>query len=286
MSMTSRIIIGLLIGSWLLAAEIIYTHKDSVVLVNVPPQSLSQWYKPENKRHVWLHTMFNLRREMQAIRSYAAVEDETAVAEWVGKFTKHYNKIAEMVPQWESRLEPDILEQLQKYQASNNFSEIPHILTEMQESCDSCHDRYRTVTALLYRAPDFTSAQIDSEHSYSESMGMLNTQINDIKLSFLAGKQDKALGYLDDLKIGIDALGGTCAECHKYSPKTYPSAAISKAIVELEAQLQTQDVSLQGRALGGLAVLACAECHGTHRIAADTRQLLTEKTHIGELLAH
>ncbi|MCK5336958.1 MAG: hypothetical protein KAQ67_12390, partial [Gammaproteobacteria bacterium] len=40
--------------------------EDSVKL-DTPPASLEKWYKPANKRQVWLHTMFRLRREMQAI---------------------------------------------------------------------------------------------------------------------------------------------------------------------------------------------------------------------------
>lgn len=286
MSITSRIIMGLLIGSWLLAAEVVYTHRDSIALVKVPPQSLAQWYKPENKRQVWLHTMFSLRREIQAIRTYAAADNEKAVADWVGKFSLHYQKLSEMVPEWESRLDRELLGQLQDEQASGNFSAIPGVLSKMQESCDTCHDRYRVVTALLYRAPDFSDAQVEATHTYSETMSSLNTSINEIKLSFLASKQDQALLSLGSLKEGIDELGGTCVECHKFSPKTYPSEPILKSIAELETQLQTDDVSLQGRALGGLAVLACAECHGTHRIVADTRQLLMEQTSIGELLAH
>ena len=44
---------------------------DTPVSLATPPASLEKWYKPANKRQVWLHTMFRLRREMQAIREYA-----------------------------------------------------------------------------------------------------------------------------------------------------------------------------------------------------------------------
>ena len=45
------------------------------VVLDKPPESLKQWYKPDNKRQVWLHTMFRLRREMQAINEYADQKD-------------------------------------------------------------------------------------------------------------------------------------------------------------------------------------------------------------------
>ncbi len=286
MSTKTRIIIGLLIGSWLIAGEIVYSHMDSVALVRIPPQSLAKWYQPENKRHVWLHTMFNLRREVQAIRAYAREADKNAVAEWVEKFSEHYNKLGEMVPEWESKLDRTLLTQLQEHQASANFTAIPSVLNEMQENCDSCHDRFRAVTALLYRAPDFTNSQIEPTQTYSESKVALNKTVNEIKLSFVAGRPDKALESLSVLKSGMDELGGTCVQCHKHTPKSYPNDSINKAMDDLDAQLHTTDVSIQGRALGALAVLACAECHGSHRIVADTRQLLTRSTSIGELLAH
>ena len=38
----------------------------------LPPTSLAQWYKPANKRQVWLHNMFKLRRELQAVVEYAS----------------------------------------------------------------------------------------------------------------------------------------------------------------------------------------------------------------------
>ncbi|RLA11041.1 MAG: hypothetical protein DRQ59_10600, partial [Gammaproteobacteria bacterium] len=44
----------LLIG---IVGAIVFIHKDRVALIKTPPASLAQWYKPENKRQVWLHNM-------------------------------------------------------------------------------------------------------------------------------------------------------------------------------------------------------------------------------------
>ena len=49
---------------------------DNRVSIDTPPASLEKWYKPANKRQVWLHTMFRLRREMQAISEYAEQNDK------------------------------------------------------------------------------------------------------------------------------------------------------------------------------------------------------------------
>jgi len=41
--------------------------------------------------------------------------------------------------------------------------------------------------------------------------------------------------------------------------------------------LVTGTLKDQGRELGTLAVTACARCHGTHRLAYDSRNQLVEK---------
>ena len=61
-----------LLGVWLVPA-----YAEPMVSLKKPPASLEQWYKPANKRQVWLHTMFRLRREMQAIAEYAKQDDPT-----------------------------------------------------------------------------------------------------------------------------------------------------------------------------------------------------------------
>ncbi|MDX2458131.1 MAG: hypothetical protein QNL87_11555, partial [Gammaproteobacteria bacterium] len=84
---------------------IIYIHKDRVILIKSPPASLAQWYKPENRRQVWLHNMFKLRREMQAVRFYADIKDVKHLEKWVMLLSEHYLKLGEMVPEWKKKLD-------------------------------------------------------------------------------------------------------------------------------------------------------------------------------------
>ncbi len=60
----------------LVISGIVYKHKDKAIIIKTPPAELAQWYKPENKRQVWLHNMFKLRREMQAVQFYATEKDK------------------------------------------------------------------------------------------------------------------------------------------------------------------------------------------------------------------
>ncbi|MCJ8292818.1 MAG: hypothetical protein MJK15_00295 [Colwellia sp.] len=86
----------------LIVAGLIYQHQDKVSLVKTPP--IAQWYKPENKRQVWLHNMFKLRREMQAVEFYAQQQEAELLHKWVGQLNDHYLKVADMVPVWQKKL--------------------------------------------------------------------------------------------------------------------------------------------------------------------------------------
>ncbi len=51
-------------------------------VVALPPESIGQWYKPQNKRQVWLHNMFKLRRELQAVTYYSSIDDIQHLEKW------------------------------------------------------------------------------------------------------------------------------------------------------------------------------------------------------------
>lgn len=284
--MKLKIITGLLVFSWILAIAVIYLHKGQVQLVRLPPASLAKWYKPQSERHVWLHTMFNLRREMQAIEYYANNNNATQLAKWTTRLNGHYQEIAEMVPRWSRRLDFIALDELIQSQQANQFEKIPDNLERLQQSCDSCHDQFRSIAAVLYRAPEFTELTLNSEHDLSESMAELNVQVNDIKIAIEAEDSTRATRVLDQLRSGIDETGTMCVSCHEHLEKTYPDASISAALDDLALRLESGTQKQQGQALGMLAVTACAQCHGTHRIAYDTRKLLSEKPGLIELFRH
>lgn len=284
--MKQKIIIGLLAFSWVLAGALVYLHKDRVQLVKLPPESLAEWYKPLNKRHVWLHNMFKLRREMQAVRHYAALEQAEPLALWAGRLNDHYQEIRKMVPEWGGRLDQDSMRRLLNAQQENQYEQIDGLLGELQKSCDACHTQFRTVTAALYRAPDFSKMQLRDSETLAETMKALNAQVNDIKIAIGANDQVWALNSLGDLKTGINEMGVLCESCHSFLPKTYPDEVVETALGELHTALVSGDRKQQGEALGKVAVSACAQCHGTHRIAYDTQQLINSKNGFIELLRH
>jgi len=273
----------LLIG---VVAVIIYIHKDRVVMVKKPPASLARWYKPENKKQVWLHNMFKLRREIQAARYYAGHDDAEHLEKWVTRFSKHYLKIGEMLPEWKNKLNMKAVSSLQNSAREKRFQDIPRTLDVINKSCKSCHTNYRAVTASMYRVPDFSAIKISPAITFKAHMKKLTKQVNQIKIASEDGRKDIAISSLSDLKKGIHTLGKTCVNCHKKDTKEYPTGSIRKAISSLGRSLNNGTLKDQGQDLGALAVLACARCHGTHRIAYDIRKTFTDKPNWLELIKH
>ncbi len=274
----------LLIG---MVGAIVFIHKDRVALIKTPPASLAQWYKPENKRQVWLHNMFKLRREMQAVRFYADSKEDSHLQKWAGQLSEHYLEIGEMVPEWNKKLDINLIAELQEHVKNSSYQDITHALENLTKSCDSCHADYRAITATIYRAANFSSIETPGRStSLKEHMKELTQQVNQIKIASEDGMQEVALSSLSDLKKGMDTLGETCSICHKKDEKEYPDDTMNNTIARLEESLLTGTLKDQGRELGTLAVMACARCHGTHRLAYDSRNLFVEKQGWLELMRH
>lgn len=255
-------------------------------MMKTPPASLAQWYMPENKRQVWLHNMFKLRREVQAIEYYAENKDAERLKKWTALLSEHYLEIGKMVPEWEKKLNTSAITALQESANAGRYQQVSVAINNLKENCEVCHTDFRSVTAAMYRAPDFSSMMIGASITYKDHMVELTEQINQIKIATEDEIKDTALSSLSGLKKGMNLLGETCVTCHKKDTRHYPDDTINKTITALEQSLKTGTQKEQGRELGTLAVLACARCHGTHRLSYDIRKTLVDGPNWSELLRH
>jgi cytochrome c556 len=281
-----RYIIILQVIILLLSAGIVYKHQDKVTLIKTPPSELARWYKPENKRQVWLHNMFKLRREMQAVEFYAQKKDAEHMNKWSKQLNEHYLKIADMVPSWKKKLALKTLVELKKQSEAKDFSSVLVQHKILQKNCDSCHDDFQAITALTYRTPDFSNIKIASELSFIEHMDTLTRQVNQIKIAAQDGNNSLALSSLSDLTDSMTILGESCIDCHKKNRQAYPSEMMNTTLKSLKVSLESGTAKQQGRDLGTLAVLACARCHGTHRITFGVKQQLVKEVNIKDLIKH
>ncbi|MET0005899.1 MAG: cytochrome c [Candidatus Thiodiazotropha sp.] len=248
--------------------------------VTLLPDSLSQWYKPDNKRQVWLHTMFALRRELQAIDEYAAEQDLMLTKKWSDKFVEHFRKLPEMVPEWRDEVELDEATRLETAARSGDFKTVTSAVSRLQRNCRNCHREYRALAALRYRSPDFSHIEIADEQGilkdYGTHMDALSRTVNRIKIASEDKQWGRAAKASQQLRGQLYRLGESCESCHKDElPRLrILGDASSRTLDELDEALTRQQPKSTGKKLGEAAVIICARCHGVHRTLGDTRSFL------------
>jgi len=270
----------LLISFLIIAFSIInikFAMADTITL-NQPPASLAQWYKPANKRQVWLHTMFKLRREMQAMREYAEDENGSSMQKWVEGFDKHYKKIAEMVPEWKDKIKPLLLSDLKTFIKNEDFYHVALTLNKIRDTCDNCHKDYQSLVTTLYRSPDYSKIRINDidgkPQNIENNMQDLSMFVNQILIALADGDNRRALTASKNLHLQLKNLGDNCNKCHKndkYPQERILGKATRTNFEKLQNNIRQGHVKESQKLMGEIAVTVCSRCHNTHRILSDLR---------------
>ena len=263
-------------ASWITPA-----YAAGAVSLKKPPASLEQWYKPANKRQVWLHTMFRLRREMQAIAEYAEQNDQKAMGKWIKRLDKDYNKIADMVPEWEKEIKPKLLPELEMFAKKGDMYRVDKTLKMIKRTCDDCHTYYQPLVTATYRSPHYENIKLkDSSgktQSFEDNMDDLSKSVNRILIALDDGHNPIALQASKRLADQLQKLGDSCNSCHK--DDEYPRQRILGEVTQqrfetLQASISEGRVKDSQKLMGKIAVTVCARCHNTHRIVYDLRNAL------------
>lgn len=279
----SLILLAALAGFALPAAA---QPENGEIRLSRPPESIAQWYKPENDRQVWLHTMFRLRRSMQAIGLYAGLEDPERLQTWTRRFLEDYRQIPEMVPEWRDEVDFTWAKRLEKAAKAGDKDGVGRALNKIGTSCGSCHKEYMAATRVLYRTPNYHETTVENpetleEFAYHEFMGRLAQSLNRIIIGLKDDRTDAALTASGRLATRLDYLGESCSRCHDdAAPRERILGEETDAMFDaLTAGLESGDKDQAGEMLGEIGVNVCARCHGVHRTLADIKQAM-EPEHI------
>jgi cytochrome c553 len=245
------------------------------------PSSLAQWYKPVNKRQVFLHTMFALRRELQAVREYAAARDGERVQSWAGRLDEDYRRIEKMVPEWKRYLDYDLLEALNSVVRNRDYPQIVTAARRLGESCQSCHEDNLALAALRYRTPDFSHIELiegQADSRYPAFMKSLSLTVNRIRIAAEDGRWKAAgeAGYRLEDQLGL--LSHSCIRCHQERDphERILGGKTRKAFTDLQRAIARENLKQLRISLGEAAVLACARCHSVHKLGSDLKKRLFE----------
>ncbi len=273
------LVISILILSLISLVFITFSfYSKKTVIVVLPPDSLEQWYKPANKRHVWLHVMFKLRREMQAISEYADAGDHPHLIKWTEKLVRDYKKAGEMVPEWKKAMKPHLVDELLDAVQKKDRDKIKQTQKKLDRVCQKCHDRYRAVTAAIYRSADFSKIRLADIYTneplaYKETMKTFSKAMNRIVIGIADQKFDAAQLSTKELEKRMDSLAQSCNKCHKddAAAETILGEANKTRFAELRRLLESKNIQKAGRTVGEIAVTACARCHSIHRTTSALR---------------
>lgn len=262
----------------------IYPHTamaSETIELSLPPASLAQWYKPANKRQVWLHTMFRLRRAMQAVKDYAAEGEHAAMDKWARKLVKDYRSLGDMVPEWEDDIDPSWSDRLLQVAGQKDVKKVNLALRKLKLSCKSCHKEYRAIVAATYRSPDYTNLSVFDSHKgkdikFSQAMKNLSHTINRIMIALKDDRIEVARTGSQLLDKQLKDLGTSCKACHK--DPTVKSRILGKKtrhdMEKFQQTLKQTKTKASQRQLGHLSVNICARCHGIHRTLAGLREMV------------
>ena len=245
----------------------------------VPPESLKKWYKPQNKRQVWLHTMFRLRQSMQAIDYYLDADNPEKLIKWAGILRSTYAKIPQMVPEWEAGSRQQIALELEQAAEKNDQPLVAKKRARLQKFCDACHQQWQPLVAALYRSPDYRTVKVEGTGdgrtlSYPELMQQLSAVLGVLKINREDGDLPKARAATQALRARLNELGRSCSSCHQ---DDIAKERILGAQIDREFDALTQALSEphnpkeSGKHLGMIGFKVCGRCHSIHRTLGDLR---------------
>lgn len=249
-------------------------------IIELPPISLAPWYKPENKRQVWLHTMFRLRQSLQAVEIYSQRGDQQQVVKWASILQENYAKLPEMVPEWEDETRQETAKKLLVYAKSGDPIKLAKSIKQLNKICEGCHQQWKAVVTTLYRSPDYSKLSVNGaqeSHSYSDFMEDLADTLGVLKIAREDEELETARQAVTKLSQQLDQLSNSCSDCHRdpQPRERILGSATKNSLKALHTALnEPHDPKESGRHLGTVGFTVCGRCHSIHRTLGDIRGAL------------
>ncbi|OMH38271.1 hypothetical protein [Motiliproteus sp. MSK22-1] len=248
--------------------------------VVLPPDSLAKWYKPQNKRQVWLHSMFKLRQAMQAIDYYLQQNDPALVRKWADTLQSTYAKLPEMVPEWRDASRQHISVSLHEAAQNGNLEKVADQRQRLQKFCDACHQQWQPLVTAIYRSPDYARVMVSDSAtgeslSYPKMMQKISTTLGLLKLKREDGFIEEARKTTEILELELQDLAVSCSNCHRDEASTERILG-ADLVAEFQSLRQTlvepHDPKASGKHLGAIGFTVCGRCHSIHRTLGDLRK--------------
>ena len=253
------------------------------VLIEIPPESLANWYKPDNKRQVWLHTMFRLRQALQAVEIYVERDDKERLVQWASILHETYATVPDMVPQWRDASRQHLAADILAFAKTAEYQKLYDRIEQLQKACNDCHQKWQAPVTAIYRSPDYHKLKVKTvqgDQSFIDFMHRVANTLGILKIAREDGELETARKATKTLARQFEELGTTCATCHKEAQSK--ERILGKTTFETLALLENaltepHDPKVSGQHLGTIGFSVCGRCHGVHRTLGMLRsQILAQ----------
>lgn len=247
------------------------TQEVAIIL----PESLDDFYPPENPAPAYLLAMLELDRSFSGMVADALEGDLPNARANFDAFKELYVKTAEMIPEWKTAYAMEPVEALGQAIASGDPGHIMPAVDAVGHTCHSCHLQSMVPVQQKYHWERFSDLTLidplsGRDVSFAQLMQMLETNFTGIGNNLQQGQPENARMQFEGFQQRFQAMSEACMMCHDTERKYFVSEDIADLITSLKDVLgqEAADMPKFGGLMKAIANESCEKCHLVHLPAA------------------
>lgn len=249
-----------------------------------PPKDLGKYYPPASNNFEFLNSMYAMSTAFTGMFTNIQENDWKNAEKWAKVLRDNYLNIGKMVPEFDKGLRKDDVEMLLKAVQSKDGDGVKRYADSVGKSCSQCHQKYKTVTRIIYHYPSFDVINIEdpitrTPNSFKDHMKKMTDSMKKIRIYLEDGKPDKAQAEGNSFVRRFKAVSESCSECHsnKLSEQVYYSKEVEEKLQTLLKALQQKNKEEVYRNISYISANNCSKCHNTHQTISELKEAVNRR---------
>jgi cytochrome c556 len=245
--------------------------KTLETFIGPPPASMDELYPPKAAAPIYTIKMIELSTYLDSISVDLQEGDGSNAVKDYDAFKNSYTEVSKMVPELETEYKPGLVDALGKAMQSKDQEKVIQALQQIGESCDECHEEYRTSVWAKYIWRDYSSIELKDPLTQEK----IPWKVYMIRLSsnYVGMTSDMMQGQIDSSKRNYQAfnsrfngLAEGCKACHKSERRYFISEDIKGMIKSLGGALNSEKPNIGDiqKLSQGIGMESCYKCHIIH----------------------
>lgn len=244
-----------------------------------PPASLDQYYPPKSPAPVWFLQMMAISDANTNMGNDLAQGDLAGVKANFAKFKAEWTKTSKMVPEWESKFDLKVVDDLGKAIDGGDATAIAAARGKLGPLCGACHSENRNKVHQKYYWPSFANAKVadpvtKQSLAWFNYMFLVSASFDGIGNDLGQGQLANAIKHYDDFAARFAALREGCKNCHATERTYFVDASQQKLVDDLGAALKATppNPAAIGPLFQKIGEGTCGGCHLVHFPAATAQR--------------